>query len=124
MTNQPPDRLVEVEPRRAHAEREGAAGMDEALAPETMTQAVGPWGLRLDTPPPQPAMSRRYRGFHDGQPVTHRTWTNPAGRPRTGAVRVYELSPQDRAEGCAEAEVCWHGSCVADQLDLVIDDIH
>jgi hypothetical protein len=72
----------------------------------------------------EPAMSRRYRGFHDGQPVTHRKWTNPAGRPRTGTVRVYELSQQDRAEGCAEAEVRWHGTCVADQLDLVINAIH
>ena len=68
-------------------------------------------------------VASKYRGFSDGQKVTHCRWRDPAGRPLTGTVRVFDLSPADRAEGCGEAEVRWHGTFVADELDLVINDI-
>jgi hypothetical protein len=66
-----------------------------------------------------------YRGFRDGQKVTHRTWKNREGTgPATGTVRVFELSEEEIEEGCARAEVAWHGSFVADELDLVAKDIY
>jgi len=34
----------------------------------------------------------------------------------TGTVHTFNLSPAERAEGCAEAEVRWDNSCVADEL--------
>ena len=57
--------------------------------------------------------------FADGQVVTHSRWTDPSGNPAKGTVRVNH----DAAPGEAQAEVAWHGTCVADELDLVQDDI-
>lgn len=58
------------------------------------------------------------REFHDGQRVTHRSWTNN-GQPQQGTVHVFA----DAAPDEASAEVRWDGTCVADELDLVADDI-
>lgn len=41
---------------------------------------------------------------------------------RSGRVRVFDLSPADRAEGCAEAEVAWDGSFVADEIAVAISN--
>lgn len=40
----------------------------------------------------------------------------------TGTVQVFDLSPSDRAEGCAQAEVRWDNSCVSDELDVAINN--
>lgn len=34
----------------------------------------------------------------------------------TGTVHTFDLSAAERAEGCAEGEVRWNGSFVADEL--------
>ena len=49
-------------------------------------------------------------GFDHGDRVVRDTG-------EVGEVRIFELSADDRAEGCAEAEVAWQGSFVADELD-------
>lgn len=36
----------------------------------------------------------------------------------TGTVRVFDLSPEERAEGCAEAEVRWDNSFVSEELHI------
>lgn len=38
----------------------------------------------------------------------------------TGTVHFFDLTEEDRAEGCAEAEVRWDGLHVADELDIAI----
>lgn len=57
--------------------------------------------------------------FNDGQVVTHRTWKDPSGSPAKGTVRVNaDARPTE-----AQAEVRWHGTFVADELELVADSI-
>lgn len=51
--------------------------------------------------------------FHDGDTVLHREWGT------TGTVRVFDNAAPDEAQ----AEVRWHGTCVADELDLVADQL-
>lgn len=51
-------------------------------------------------------------GFNDGDRVVRTT--GPTG---TGTVRVFALTPADRADGCAEGEIAWDDSFVCDELD-------
>jgi hypothetical protein len=53
----------------------------------------------------------KIHGFEHGQRVRH------IRHGSTGTVRVWDLSDSERAEGCAEAEVRWDGTAVADELD-------
>lgn len=57
--------------------------------------------------------------FHDGDRVQHDTWTDGAGRPMTGRVRLFP----DAEPGTAAGEVRWGGSFVADELLLVEDNL-
>lgn len=60
-------------------------------------------------------MVRTSQGYSDGDRVRDRRSGS------TGTVRVFDLSAADRREGCAEAEVKWDGSFVADELELAVD---
>lgn len=40
-------------------------------------------------------VAANYRGLRHGQQVTHRHWTDRAGKPRTGIVQVFALSAQE-----------------------------
>jgi hypothetical protein len=37
-----------------------------------------------------------------------------------GTVRMFDLTEQDKADGCAAGEVRWHNSFVCDELDVAI----
>lgn len=61
------------------------------------------------------ANERTHLGFTDGDRVRDlRTGC-------TGRVRFIALTAEERAEGCAEAEVVWDGFCSATELDLALD---
>ena len=68
-------------------------------------------------------MALVYKGFRDGQVVTHRGRRGEDGKPLKGTVAVFELTPEERAEGCTEADVTWHDINDGDELDDVIGDI-
>lgn len=40
----------------------------------------------------------------------------------TGTVRLFDLTAEEIAEGCALGEVQWDGLCVADKLDVAISN--
>ncbi len=85
--------------------------------------------LRPYVPPGLPVMTRPAScsevavsltafGYADGAEVQHMSWTDPAGRPLRGKVRVLPLTPDERAEGgYAEAEVRWVGAAFPTELD-------
>ena len=58
---------------------------------------------------------RRVLGFAHGERVFERR-TGLCGR-----VRLLELTEEDRAEDCAEAEVVWDGLFCTEQLELALE---